>query len=883
MLLMLELAGGLIQRPAPPAPLPKGLGPSIGGCPPLPARPPAAQSCHVALGSKLGNVRSSAPFGGLNRKQKASHPANRHPAELKLAPLCLLMRWADSGATSQEERCGMGGKKTSNIVADGVQATGPHGTPLLSVVVPTRDEAENIEELTRRLAQAAGKTPVEIIFVDDSRDNTPQVIEEVGKRSELDVQLIHRPPENRSNGLGGAVVEGLRAARAPWVCVMDGDLQHPPELLPQMLREAEDGDADVVVASRYCGEAKENGLSRLRGAISRSLILAARMMFPISLRSVSDPLSGFFLVRRDAVDLDKLRPRGFKILLEILVRTPGLRAIEVPFEFGVRRAGQTKASPREALTYFSQLGRLRLSVVPERFARFAAVGATGLLVNNLVLAFATEAAGVHYLVSAVIATQASTLWNFALAELLVFSDRQPGSQRVFRLAMFLVVNNIGLAARGPFIYILTSALGVHYIISNLASIIAFTIARYAVADLWIWAEARGASGRSTMLNYNIHDIIKVASEVRLPELDRFLVDEPIEEPTIRVRLGKVTEERESNGAPPQASVTAQSNGPSLHYKEWVGSLGFGMRIEMGEPIEVLATPLLRRSPHVLYTNIVEPLLRWTFVEKGYALVHGACVAFGDEAFLITAKTDTGKTTTILRLLDNLTCSFISDDLTLVSRDGQVLTYPKPLTISRHTVTAVKSAQLSRWERSTLIVQSRVHSRSGRIFAHFIAKTRLPAATINTIVQRLIPPPKYQVDRLVPGTKIVRQAQLAGMFIIEKGEEAEVVLEDQEAMDILMSNCEDAYGFPPYHEIEGFLHSSNGRDLRPRERDIVAGALSGRPTVLLRSSTMDWWRRLRDVLGESVSTEVATGSDKKTPELKGRRSGAVIESRHRGGY
>ena len=103
------------------------------------------------------------------------------------------------------------------------------------------------------------------------------------------------------------------------------------------------------------------------------------------------------------------------------------------------------------------------------------------------------------------------------------------------------------------------------------------------------------------------------------------------------------------------------------------------------------TRLVGRSPHVLYTNVVEPILRWRIVEQGYALIHGACLVDGEDAYLITARTDTGKTTTVLKLLDSCPYEFISDDLTLVAPDGTVLPYPKPLTISNHTLHAVKRA------------------------------------------------------------------------------------------------------------------------------------------------------------------------------------------------
>jgi dolichol-phosphate mannosyltransferase len=245
--------------------------------------------------------------------------------------------------------------------------------------------------------------------------------------------------------------------------------------------------------------------------------------------------------------------------------------------------------------------------------------------------------------------------------------------------------------------------------------------------------------------------------------------------------------------------------------------------------------------------VVEPILRWTFAERGYALVHAACLAAGDSAFLVTARTDTGKTTTSLRLLDSNDYAFLSDDLTLVTPEGHVLTYPKPLTISRHTLKAVKTPLLSRRERLALVFQSRLHSRSGRRLALILARTHLPAATINALIQMLIPPPKYHVERLVPDVEVAPEARLAGIAVIQRGGDGELQIEEAEALETLMSNCEDAYGFPPYPAIEGFLRDRGERDLRDAERAIVAQALYGVPATLLQSDTMDWWRRLPGIV------------------------------------
>ena len=204
---------------------------------------------------------------------------------------------------------------------------------------------------------------------------------------------------------------------------MDADLQHPPEVLEDMYLEAQGTASDVVVASRFCTGGDKGAFGRLRSALSRVSTRAAMLLFPTSLWHVSDPMSGCFLVRRDAVDLDCLRPRGFKILLEILVRTPGLSVSEVPFGFGERHAGETKASAREALRYLGQLGRLELGQLSARFGRFSVVGATGLVVNTLLLALFADVAGIYYVAAAILATQGSTLWNFCLTERWVFADR----------------------------------------------------------------------------------------------------------------------------------------------------------------------------------------------------------------------------------------------------------------------------------------------------------------------------------------------------------------------------------------------------------------------------------------------------------------------------
>lgn len=714
--------------------------------------------------------------------------------------------------------------------------------PTLSVIVPTKNEAENVGPLARRLTRAMGDHAFEIIFVDDSDDHTADAIAALRHTVPCDVVLVRRRPNQRGDGLAGAVVTGVRLARAPFVCVMDADLQHPPELVPNLVAKVQESGADLVIASRYTDQGSVGGFGRLRAAASHASILSARCAFPFRLRGVTDPMSGFFVLRRSAVDVDQLRPRGFKILLEILVRNPRLRTEEVGFEFGERQAGQSKASLREGLRYLHLLWDLRLSEETRRFARFATVGASGLIVNTAALALFSGGFGIHYLLAALLATQVSTLWLFIWTDLWVFEPSTRGFHRGLRLVLYFVMNNAAYLLRGPMLYVLTGVFGIYYLVSNLISLLTLTVLRFAIADTWIWGKSKTHRPMRAWYDYNIHGIVTVRSQEWLPELERFLVTELEAEPTILVRIGR----------PRSRGVSSNGHG-ELDYDEGMAGLGFSIHVTHGDTIEVTASPLLRYSPHVLYTNVVEPILRWTFVRNGYALVHAACVAFGSDAYLVTARTDTGKTTTILRILYRQrratdTGAFISDDLVLVRSDGRVLTYPKPLTISRHTVAAINTPMLTRRERLGLVVQSRLHSRGGRQFAQRLAETGLPVATINAVVQWLVPPPKYQVDRLVPRVRFASNATLAGMFIIERDGDGELELTSQDAVEILLQNCEDAYGFPPYPAIEDYLHGVNEADLRVVERGIITAAIGPLPATLIRSRTMDWAQRIPGLVG-----------------------------------
>ncbi len=224
---------------------------------------------------------------------------------------------------------------------------------MISIVVPTFNEKGNIATLLSRIDDTLKGIPYEVIFVDDSNDDTPQVIEEAAKEN-THVRLFHRENEK---GLATAVVKGFSLAKGDFVACMDADLQHPPEVLLDMYA-AMLAHADMAIPSRLIPGGSDGGLDLIRKIISGSARYMAKIILPC-LRKISDPTSGLFMVRRELLEEAQLNPIGWKIMVEVLAQCKVKNVLETPYTFHDRESGESKISLKVSLQFIEQLINLR--------------------------------------------------------------------------------------------------------------------------------------------------------------------------------------------------------------------------------------------------------------------------------------------------------------------------------------------------------------------------------------------------------------------------------------------------------------------------------------------------------------------------------------------
>src|SRR6266700_4482425 len=325
-------------------------------------------------------------------------------------------------------------------------APSPTGLPAraaeLTIVVPTFNERANVPPLIERLRTALAGVDWEVIFVDDdSPDGTAALAKAIGA-SDARVRCLRRIGRR---GLAGACLEGMLASQASLVAVMDGDLQHDEAALNDMLAILRRGEADLVVGTRYAAGAGGDALSARRLQMSRFANRVARMVLSIDL---SDPMSGFFMLRRDAFEVlaPRLSTQGFKLLMDIVATgKETLRIKEVPYRFRPRRHGDSKLDARISLEFVGLLlAKATNDLVSLRFIFFCVVGAIGILVHFAALAVGLEGIGLSFAWAQSLATVVAITSNFFLNNAFTYRDqRLTGGAVWIGLLRFHVISLIG--------------------------------------------------------------------------------------------------------------------------------------------------------------------------------------------------------------------------------------------------------------------------------------------------------------------------------------------------------------------------------------------------------------------------------------------------------
>ncbi|MEU6506941.1 glycosyltransferase family 2 protein [Streptomyces sp. NPDC046942] len=368
----------------------------------------------------------------------------------------------------------------------------------VTLVVPTFNESANIRQLLHHITESVpARMPCEVLFVDDSTDDTPEVIREAAEDCPYPVAVLHR--EEPVGGLGGAVVEGLKAAGSEWIVVMDGDCQHPPSLVPELIATGERTNAGLVVASRYIAGGSRAGLAGgYRVAVSRGATWLAKALFPRRLHGISDPMSGFFAIRRSAVTADALKPLGYKILLELAVRSRPRQVAEVPFVFQDRYAGESKSTAREGFRFLRHLAGLRTASPVARMIGFGLIGASGFVPNLVGLAVLTGL-GMHYVLAEILANQLGVAWNFLLIEQLLFRDRRAHRRWWDRLGRFALLANADLVLRIPLIALLVDRFGMGALPATALALVMTFVLRFAGTEALVYLpRRRGSRARRAM-------------------------------------------------------------------------------------------------------------------------------------------------------------------------------------------------------------------------------------------------------------------------------------------------------------------------------------------------------------------------------------------------
>jgi len=377
------------------------------------------------------------------------------------------------------------------------------GNEQVSIIVPTYNESQNILSILKSIEENLPKNkPVETIVVDDnSPDGTGNIVEEyiktVKKATGYTIGVIRRKAKE---GLSSAILKGIEGSKGQTIIVMDSDRSHPPDIIPKMVDTLANSECDIVVASRYVKGGSVSGWSVKRKLISKVATKIAQQGLGVGQK---DPLSGFFAFKRNILDGLKLDAIGYKMLLEILVKTKGVRVKEIPYTFTNRMQGESKLGTSTVFDYLRSVWKLyrygalqrkqerRTSIrFLSKAARFYTVGAFGLAVNYLIsLLFATGIASFWYLHANIIGIIASMTTNFVLNKTWTFEDRDFTPRRtLIQYGKFVGFSSVGALVQLGLVFYLVENYSLMYPQALILTVIAAAFGNFILNKKWTFKE-----------------------------------------------------------------------------------------------------------------------------------------------------------------------------------------------------------------------------------------------------------------------------------------------------------------------------------------------------------------------------------------------------------
>jgi dolichol-phosphate mannosyltransferase len=359
---------------------------------------------------------------------------------------------------------------------------------MTTIVVPTYREAENVPRLVHAVDAVMKESQLdyEMLIVDD---NSPDDIQDIvaGLSGNFPVRLIQ--PEGRERDLSLSVVDGIREAGFETVLVMDADLSHPPEMIPELAASLGEDESVFAIGSRYTtGGSFDRGWSLWRFLNSYIATMIAR-----PLTECKDPMSGFFAFNRKRVDLDKLRPIGYKIGLELMVRGDFSGVCEVAIQFRDRTVGTSKMNLAQQFKYLRHLRRLYLHRFKgwAEFVHYGAVGTSGFIVD-IIFYYLLQALGLEHQIARAVSFWPAVSWNWALNRIATFSERQrrPRAKQWFE---FVITSIVGFSINWGIYYVLTSNVTFfdsYRFLALLAGIGGASLFNFTASTLFVYSEKR---------------------------------------------------------------------------------------------------------------------------------------------------------------------------------------------------------------------------------------------------------------------------------------------------------------------------------------------------------------------------------------------------------